>query len=133
MVTQPSPTQPSVFQLLRQAEQLQPSDFQQLVTGILTLNARRKPNGLPVEEATLLKQINLPFSPKKMDRFLDLDEKRRQQVLTPEEHNELLALVRQLEKFDSRRLQWIAQLALLRKTTLPQMLRHLGLYQSPYV
>ena len=133
MVTQPLSTQPTVVQLLRQAEQLQPSDFQQLVAGILTLHARRKPNGPPVEEAALLKQINASFSTKKMERFLDLDEKRRQQLLTPEEHGELLALVRQLEKFDSRRLQWVAQLALLRKTSLAPVVRQLGLYQPPYV
>ncbi|MEO6759749.1 MAG: STAS/SEC14 domain-containing protein, partial [Saprospiraceae bacterium] len=102
---------------------------EEFVTSILALNARRKSKGLLPEESLLLKQINKEFSPKKMGRFLLLDEKRRQENLSPEEHRELLVLVRQLEKQDAQKLNWIGQLAILRKVSLDALLKQLGLYQ----
>ena len=119
-----------VGQLLHQAEQLRPGEFEQFLLSILALNARRKSNGLPPDESLLLKKINTEFAPKKMARFLLLDEKRRQETLTPEEHKELLLLVRQLEKYDAQKLQLVGQLALLRKVPFDALLKQLGLYQT---
>ncbi len=122
-------TPPIVGQLLQQAEQLRPSEFEQFLASVLALNARRKFNGLPAEEALLLKKINKEFSAKKMARFLSLDENRRQGIFTPEEHKEFLNLVRQLEKYDAQKMKWIGELALLRKVSLDSLLKQLGLYQ----
>lgn len=129
MVSQSS-TPSTVGELLDQAEQLRPGEFEQLVMSILALNARRKSNRLPYEESSLLKKINTEFAPKKMERFLLLDEKRRQETLTPKEHSELLTLVRQLEKYDAQKLQLVGQLALLRKVPFDTLLKQLGLYQT---
>lgn len=123
----------AVGELLSQAEQLRPSEFEQFVLSILALNAKRKSKSLPSEEALLLKKINREFAPKKMERFLLLDEKRRQETLTSEEHNELLTLVRQLEKYDAQKLQLVGQLALLRKVSFDALLKQLGLYQTRHV
>ena len=120
---------PAVGQLIQQAEQLRPSEFEQFVMSILALNARRRSKGMLPEESSLLKKINKEFSPKKMERFLSLDEKRREETLTPEEHKELLLLVRQLEKYDAQKLQLLGQLALLRKVPFDVLLKQLGLYQ----
>ncbi len=114
-MTSQSSVPPAIGQLLHQAEQLHPGEFDQFVLRVLALNARRKSKGLPLEESQLLKKINTEFPAKKMERFLLLDEKRRQETLTPDEHQELLNLVRQLERYDARKLQWVGQLALLRK------------------
>lgn len=130
MIASNSPQSAVVTQLLRQAETLPPEALQQLITGILTLNTRRKQESLPVEELILLKKINIGFPAKKWNRFTDLDEKRKQQALTPEEHRELLRLVRLLEKYDSQRLLWVAQLAALRQIQPAQLLKQLGLYAA---
>jgi hypothetical protein len=124
-----TPSTSKVGQLLHQVEQLGPGEFEQFVMRILALNARRKPGGAPLEESLLLKKINAEFPSKKMERFLLLDERRQQETLTAEEHKELLSLVRQLEKYDAQKLQWIGQLALLRKVPFDVLLKQLGLYQ----
>ncbi|MDO8365558.1 MAG: hypothetical protein Q7T20_02090 [Saprospiraceae bacterium] len=118
----------AVGQLIREAEQLRPGEFEQFVVRILALNASRKSNGLSSEESLLLKNINKEFVSKKLERFLLLDEKRNQGILSTKEHSELLALVQQLEKYDAQKLQWIGQLALLRKVPFDSLLKELGLY-----
>jgi hypothetical protein len=120
----------TVGQLIHQAEQLRPTEFEQFLLSILALNARRKSKGLPLEESLLLKKINKEFPPKKMEQFLKLDEKRRQEILTQEEHRDLLALVRQLEKYDAEKLQLVGQLALLRNVPFDAQLKQLGLYPN---
>lgn len=126
MIAQSSNTS-AVGQLLQEAEQLRPGEFEQFVVRILALNASRKSSGLSPEESVLLKNINKEFIPKKMERFLLLDEKRRQEILTAKEHSELLTLVQQLEKHDAQKLQWIGQLALLRKVPFDSLMKQLGL------
>ena len=129
MVAQSSNTS-AVGQLLHEAEQLRPGEFEQFVVRILALSASRKSNGLSPEESLLLKNINKEFASKKMERFFVLDEKRGQEILTAKEHSELLSLVQQLEKYDAQKLQWIGQLALLRKVPFDSLLKQLGLYQT---
>lgn len=80
MIAQTTP-QESVGQLLIQAAQLQPNEFDQFVVRVLALRASRRADGLSVEESALLKKINLQFSPKKMERFMVLDEKRQNEAL----------------------------------------------------
>lgn len=132
-MTSQSAISSAVGQLIHQAEQLHPGEFDLFVLNILALNARRKSEGLPQEESVLLKKINKEFSQKKMERFLLLDEKRQQEALTAEEHRELLSLVRQLEKYDAQKLHLAGQLALLRKVSLDAILKQLGLYQTLHV
>ncbi len=129
MTSQPA-ISTAVGQLIHQAEQLRPNEFEQLLLSILALNARRISKGLPLEETLLLKKINMEFSPNKMERFLLLDEKRQQETLTQDEHRELLSLVRQLEKYDAEKLQLVGQLALLRGVPFDALLEQLGLYQT---
>jgi hypothetical protein len=120
----------SVGQLVHEAEKLRPTEFEQFVVRIMALSASRKSEGLSAAESLLLKNINKEFAPKKMERFLLLDEKRRQDTLSAEEHRELLLLVKQLEKYDAQKLQWVGQLALLRKVPFDALLKQLGLYQK---
>lgn len=129
MTSQPA-ISTAVGQLIHQAEQLRPNEFEQFLLSILALNARRISKGLPLEETLLLKKINMEFSPNKMERFLLLDEKRQQETLTQDEHRELLSLVRQLEKYDAEKLQLVGQLALLRGVPFDALLKQLGLYQT---
>lgn len=129
MTTQPVASS-IVGQLIHQAEQLRPTEFEQFLLRILAINARRRSKELPLEESLLLKKINKEFPPKKMERFLLLDEKRQQETLTPEEYRELLSLVRQLEKYDAEKIQLVGHLALLRNVPFDVLLKQLGLYPN---
>lgn len=130
MATQSSGV-PTVGQLLQDAAKLTTRDFEVFVVRVLRLNASRHPAGLAPDESVILKKINKPFPSKKMERFLELDEKRHAETLSPEEHKELLSLVRQLEKYDAQRINWIGQLAILRGAPLDQMMEQLGLNPVP--
>jgi len=130
MATQSSAA-PTVGQLLQDAEKLPTRDFEVFVVKVLRLNASRHPAGLSPDESALLKKINKPFPQKKMNRFLVLDEKRQAEALSPEEHKELLSLVRQLEKYDAQRINWIGHLAVLRDVPLDHVMEQLGLNPIP--
>lgn len=126
MATQTSTT-PTVGQLLQDAEKLRDEDFELLVVQILRLNASRNPAGLPPDESALLKNINKPFPSPKMERFLDLDKKRQMEALSANELNELQGLVRQLDRYDAQRMNWIGKLAVLRGVPFIEVMTQLGL------
>jgi len=120
----------TVNQLLHEADRLQPGEFEKFLVKVLALNTSRNAQGLTPEESELLKKINKEFPTKKMERFLLLDEKCRQESLAPAEHKELLVLIRQLERYDAQKLQLVGQLALLRNVPFDALLKDLGLYPS---
>jgi hypothetical protein len=53
--------------------------------------------------------------------------KRRAEVLTPEEYDELLRLTDEVEAHDTRRVENLVKLAQLRQVTLDQLMEDLGL------
>ena len=126
MATQASTT-PTVGQLLQDAEKLPMRDFELFVVKVLRLNASRHPAGLAPDDSVILKKINKSFPVHKMERFLELDEKRHAETLSSDEYKELLGLVRQLEKYDAQRIYWIGQLAILRGVPLDHVMEQLGL------
>ena len=119
----------NVNELLDRAEQLAPGDFDAFFANILSIHAKRRAKNLSTDETQLLQNINREFPTVKMERFLVLDEQRRQSALSPDEHRELLRLVRQLERFDAQRLQWVGQLAILRNVPLVTLMNDLGIYK----
>jgi len=116
--------------LLRAAEQLDPMEFQQFVTDVLGLRARRQVPHLLAAESELLLQLNRGLPEEIQSRYHNLIGKRRQQTLTTEEHNELLRLTEQVEQLEADRLAAMGDLAQLRQTTLPALMKSLGL-QAP--
>jgi hypothetical protein len=57
----------------------------------------------------------------------ELIEKRRNELLTPEEHTELLRLTAEMEKLDAQRVEALSLLATVRKTTLSRLMQQLGI------
>ncbi len=89
------------------------------------------PKGLPPAEAVLLERINEGLPPATWERYHALKEKRHTETFTPEEHAELIRLVNEVEIWNARRLKWVAELAKLRGTSFPELVKQLGLGALP--
>lgn len=87
--------------------------------------ATRDPREL--QNAELLEEINRGFHPQLWHRYSQLIGKRDDGSLSPEEHEELLALSDQMELAQARRLELLSELASRRKITLRQMMDELGI------
>jgi hypothetical protein len=85
---------------------------------------------MPAAEAELLLKINEGLPEDQRQRYRDLIGKRRQQVLTPQEHAELLQLTDQVEQREAARTSALAELARLRGTSLAELMTALGI-QAP--
>lgn len=119
-------------ELLHAVEQLNQFDLEQLMTRIITLQANRQAPALSKEETDLLLRINQGIPLVIQTRFDQLVAKRRAESLTPDEHQELLYLVNQIEKSDAERIRELTKLAQLRGVTLTTLMDQLGIQPPPY-
>lgn len=85
------------------------------------------PPSLVSDEAALLKRINRGWPEKKWDRYADLIGRRRTETLTAGEHEELIALGDDLERWNVRRLRDLMKLASLRQTSVDMLMAQLGI------
>ena len=90
------------------------------------------PSSLPEAEARLIEQINEGFPPDLWRRYNELVVKRRAETLTADEHSELIALSDQIEELSTRRLEFLADLARLRQTSLAELMQQLGISTPQY-
>jgi len=112
-------TQLSLTTLLNSLKQLTPNELNEVSKQTALLRARRLAPNLPQKEAELLLKINQGIIPEETRaRCATLTKKSRQGNLTDEEPSELITLVNQIELLNAKRIEYLAQLAHLRKTTL---------------
>ena len=78
-------------------------------------------------EKELLTLIDMELSDAKKERVDELDTKRSLQLLTPEEHAELIELVYEVEAFNAQRMQYLSELAKLRKIHIRTMMKNLNI------
>ena len=99
------------------------------------LRQRQKhlPSHLPEPEARLIEQINEGFPPELWRRYNELVTKRRAETLTVDEQAELISLSDQIEEFNTRRLEFLADLARLRQISLAELMQQLGITTPQYV
>jgi hypothetical protein len=116
--------------LLKAVEQLDSSEFQQFLAEVLNLRARRQAPVLNPEESDLLQQINAGLPSDLQRRYESLVDRRRQEALTTEEHEELLRLTNEIEQREAARVAALSELAQLRKTSLTALIAELGLPSS---
>jgi predicted transcriptional regulator len=93
---------------------------------------RDEPPRLSQDEALLLQEINQGLPAETWQRYHDLVAKRRAETLTPEEHEELMALTNEVEIWNARRVELVSDLARLRNVSLSRMMDELGLTTPPY-
>ena len=91
------------------------------------------PASLPEGEARLIEQINEGFPPELWRRYNELVDKRRAENLTAGEQTELISLSDQVEELSTRRLEFLAELARLRQTSLAELMQQLGITTPQYV
>ena len=115
--------------LLKGVEQLSTPELENFVAEVLSIQAKRRAPSLPKEEAVLLQKINQGLPVATQQRFDYLNERRRDETLTDEEHQELLALIEQIEESDVQRVKYLGQLAQLRNVSLSVLMKQLGLGQ----
>ncbi len=122
----------SFDELLEAVGQLSSSELEQFVHRVIALQARRKAPSLPQAEVELLLRINRGIPPDIQERYDELIAKRRAETLTPDEYSELLRLGDEVEKLEAKRVEYLAELARLRKTSLTALMEDLGISAPPY-
>ncbi len=127
-------TQLSLTSLLDSLKQLTPNELNEVSKQTALLRARRLAPNLPQAEAELLLKINQGIIPEETRvRCAVLSGKSRQGDLTNEERSELATLVDQIELLNAERMEYLAQLAHLRKMTLSALMVDLELKPLSYV
>jgi hypothetical protein len=85
------------------------------------------PTGLPAAEVALLERINEGLAEATWARYQALKEKRDAGTLMDAEHAELIRLVNEVEIWNARRLEAVAEPAKLRGVRFPDLVKQLGL------
>ena len=112
-------------QLLQVIEQMPQPNFEAFVTQVLMLRAQRQVQSISLSESELIFKINHCIPDDLQQRFNDLIAKRQSLVLTDAEQAELIDLTDQIEDLDVKRIEYLAQLAQLRKRSLPEVMQDL--------
>lgn len=119
-------------ELLKAVEQLSQSELDKFVFQVIGVQAQRKAPSLPQVEAELLLKINQGVPPEVQKRYEELIAKRQAETLAPDEYDELLRLTDQIENLEARRMEYLAELARLRKTSLTALMETLGIRTPAY-
>ena len=119
-------------QLLKAVEQLTLPDLEQLMSQVILIQAQRKAPSLSKDESQLLQKINQGIPSDVQERYDELVAKRQAEILTVEEHQELLGMTDQIEKSDANRVKYMAELAQLRGVSLTVLMEELGIRPPAY-
>lgn len=118
--------------LLRAADQLSPPELERFAIRIQALLAHRRAPSLSPGETELLQAINQGLPAELRERYEALTAQRREGTLAPEAHAELLGLSDQVELFEARRVEHLAELARLRGVSLAGVMDSLGIQARAY-
>ena len=119
--------QVSIAALMDDVAQLDDKKLSTFVQKVSVLRAKRNAPVLSNKESNLFKKINQGFPDDKWQRLGFLDEKMEQDHLTQEEHEELITLIEEYERFSVLRLKYLGQLAILKGMTLGELMDQLGI------
>lgn len=122
----------SSSQLLKAVEQMPLPELEQFLEQVMALRARHRAPGLSRRESELLAKINRGVPRDLQGRYDALIAKRRSDALAEAEYDELLHLTEKVETLDTERVKDLAALARLRKTTLPALMKDLGIKPSAH-
>jgi hypothetical protein len=118
----------STRQLLHAVAQLSWEEFQEFISRAVALQpAAPEPPRLSRRETALLLKINAGPPPEWQATYNELVEKGCKGKLTAEEQRQLLKLVEKMARYDVKRMEWLTELAALRKMPLRVLIKSLGL------
>lgn len=124
-------TKVDLDQLIAGVDQLETSELEAYVAKASLLLARRKAKSLSTGETELLKQINRTLSPDIEERHSALQEKVREETITPAEQEELMNLISIVEQADVERLEALLARSQIRSVSLPALMQQLGITPPP--
>ena len=110
----------SIEELLDGAAQLDTPKLEHLFSEVGALLAKRRAPHLSRDEAALLQKINQGLPPDVQQRYDTLIEKRQEETLTSDEHQELITMNDQIEEADAERVKNLATLAQLRQVSIKE-------------
>ncbi len=84
-------------------------------------------NALPKRESELLEKINLAISPETWDLYRELIAKKEARIISETELEMLLGIADQIEIANAERMRHLVELAKIRRVSLPQLMKNLGL------
>ncbi len=111
---------------------LEMSELEFFTDRVMQLRARRRAPSLPKNEADLLRKINRGLSPEAWQRYESLNQKLHEETISPEEHQEFLKLVEQIEMTDAERLFHLIELSRIRGVSVDDLMDQLGIRRSNY-
>ena len=123
---------PVFDELLHNAGQLNLPELEQFVFRVIALQAQRRAPSLSKKETDLLMKINQGPPPEVRQRFRELNRKRKAETISPEEHQELLLLIEQIEQSDVERVKYLIELANLRGLSLTALMKELDIRPPAY-
>jgi hypothetical protein len=126
---------PELEAALREIAQREGLDVDTFAVRLLEEQVRQRrlhPPTLPRDEAELLQQIGQGLPGETWERYRELVARRQAETLTPQEHQELIALSDEIEEWNAQRLGLLIRLAQLRKVALRDLMDELGLTAPPY-
>lgn len=119
----------STAELLQATANLSSFELNNFVNQAIVLRAKRSAPNVSHDEAELLFKINQGLPPRLQKRFDELAEKLQAETMTLQEREEFLKLTNRVEKQDAKRIELLGKLAEIRKQTLDEVMKDLGIGQ----
>ena len=116
-----------VQKMLTDVEKLNQPELEHFVSQVIAISARRKAPLLFRAESELLLKINRGLPAELQARLQELFVRRQAGTLSAGEHAELLKLNELVESMEGERIEYLTELAQLRGTTVPKLLKDLGI------
>jgi hypothetical protein len=117
--------------LLEAVKQMAPKEFDAFIERALSLRAPSKPSTLSARETKLISRINRGMPEKLSKRCGQLTQRLKKEILTADEHLELLELTREAENRDADRAAALLELAKLRRVPLRILMKQMGIEPPP--
>jgi len=108
-------------------------ELDQFIKQVILISAQKKSPSFSNQETDLFLKINngIPFElQQKYNRLID---KRDKSELTKNEYKELLRITDKVEQLEAKRIKYLSQLAKLRKTTLSNLMRDIGIKEPEII
>ncbi|MCB0061854.1 MAG: hypothetical protein KDE47_07755 [Caldilineaceae bacterium] len=121
-----------VEEILAGIAQLDNEELEIFSNRVMALRARRHAPSLSKEETALFVKINNGVSPEVRQRYASLNDKLHDETITPDEHQELLNLINQIELADAERIHALIDLAQLRNISVDKLMTQLGITKPSY-
>jgi len=121
-----------VTHILDEITSLSVAQLDKLLREVVALRLEKRKLVLPKRESELLKTINCSLPPKERQTYRELRQKLRAGTLKESEHVELIRLSDRLEWLGVARLKALVELAAIRKTTLPRLMKQMGIKPAAY-